>query len=212
MDAKLSYSNVTGSMGRVDDEKGRKGSLVSEADFVDGKTVFGMYATFDVGVPLPVGHSSLWLRSAAGFSPNDVNNLFANFYFGGFGNNWVDSRTEKRYREFYSFPGLALNELGGRNFARSMLELNLPPWRFAHLGTPGFYVTWMRPALFIGGLATNLDAAGIRRKVANAGGQLDFRFTLLSNLDMTLSVGAAMAFEKGRSPQREAMVSLKVLR
>ncbi len=212
VDAKLNYSNVTGSMGRVDDEKGQKGSLAAEGDFVDGKTVFGMYGTFDVGVPLPVGHASIWLRSAAGFSPNDVNNLFANYYFGGFGNNWVDSRTEKRYREFYSFPGLKLDELGGRNFAKSMLELNLPPLRFAHLGTPGFYMTWMRPALFVGGLATNLDAAGIRRKVADAGGQLDFRFTLLSNLDMTLSVGAAVAFQEGRGPEREAMVSLKVLR
>ncbi len=212
IDAKLNYTNTTGSMGRVDDEKGQKGSLVAEGDFVNGKTDFGMYGTFDLGVPLPVRHSSIWLRSAAGFSPNDASNLFANFYFGGFGNNWVDSRTEKRYREFYSFPGLRLNELGGRNFAKSILELNLPPWRFAHLGTPGFYMTWMRPALFVGGLATNLDAAGIRRKVADAGGQLDFRFTLMSNLDMTLSIGAAMAFEKGRSPQREAMVSLKVLR
>jgi hypothetical protein len=212
VDAKLTYSNVTGSMGRVDDEKGQKGSLVAEGDFVDGKTVFGMYGTFDIGAPLAIRHSSIWLRSAAGFSPNDASNLFANFYFGGFGNNWVDSQAEKRYREFYSFPGLQLDEIGGRNFAKTTIELNLPPWRFARLGTPGAYLTWMRPALFVGGLATNMDAPGIRRTAADAGGQLDFRFTLLSNLDMTLSVGAAVAFQKGRGPEREAMVSLKVLR
>ena len=29
----------------------------------------------------------------------------ANFYFGGFGNNYVDSRTIKRYREYDAFPG-----------------------------------------------------------------------------------------------------------
>ena len=83
---------------------------------MDGTAVFGMLGTFDVGVPLPIAHSSVWLRNAAGFSPNDVNNLFANFYFGGFGNNYVDYRNEKRYREFYSFPGLELNEAGRPQF------------------------------------------------------------------------------------------------
>ena len=69
----------------------------------------------------------------------------------------------------------------------------------------------MRPALFVSGIATNMDAADIRHVVGTAGGQLDFRFTVLSNLDMTLSVGAGVAFEKHYGPRREAMVSLKVL-
>ena len=44
------------------------------------------------------------------------------------------------------------------------------------------------------------------------GGQLDFRLNMLSTLDLTLSVGGAIAFEEGVSPRREAMISLKVLR
>ena len=71
---------------------------------------------------------------------------FANFFFGGFGNNYVDRGEEKRYREYYAFPGAQLNQLGGRNFLKSMVELNLPPWRFRHAGTPGLHGTWMRPA------------------------------------------------------------------
>ena len=82
---------------------------------------------------------------------------FANFFFGGFGNNYVDHADEKRYREYYAFPGVDLNEIGGRNFLKSTVELNLPPWRFQRVGRPGFYATWMRPALFVTGLATNLD-------------------------------------------------------
>jgi hypothetical protein len=35
---------------------------------------------------------------------------------------------------------------------------------------------------------------------------------MLSVLDMTLSVGGAVAFEDGHQPRREAMISLKVLR
>ena len=74
---------------------------------------------------------------------------FANFYFGGFGNNYVDHADEKRYRKYYSFPGFELNEVPGRNFLRGTIEWNLPPWRFRRMGTPGFYPTWARPAIFV---------------------------------------------------------------
>jgi hypothetical protein len=70
----------------------------------------------------------------------------------------------------------------------------------------------MRPALFVSGLATNLDDRAVRRVILNAGAQLDFRFSVLSALDMTLSLGGAVAFEQDRAPRREAMISLKVLR
>jgi hypothetical protein len=105
-----------------------------------------------------------------------------------------------------------LNEIGGRNFMKTMLEWNLPPLRFRKVGSPGFYLTWMRPAVFVGGLGTNLDNEQFRRFATNVGGQLDFRITALSNLDMTLSVGAAAAFEDAFDARRELMVSLKVLR
>ena len=49
--------------------------------------------------------------------------------FGAFGNNYVDHRTEKRYREFYSFPGVDLNQIPAKNFVKGMLEWNLPPLR-----------------------------------------------------------------------------------
>jgi hypothetical protein len=210
--ARLDYAYVKRSLGYVDDEKGLKWSAVFRGDHVDGKTVPKLYGTLDVGESLPIGHSSLWLRSAAGYSPRRRDEPFANFYFGGFGNNWVDHRDEKRYREHYSFPGLELNEVGGRNFARSMLEWNLPPVRFRRAGTAGAYLTWARPALFASLLATDLDDRLVRRTVSNVGAQLDFRFTVLSALDMTLSGGYAVAFEKGARARREAMASLKVLR
>ena len=92
------------------------------------------------------------------------------------------------------------------------MEWNLPPLHFRRVGTPGFYLTWMRPAVFAGRLITNLDAAGIRRTVSDIGGQLDFRLNILSTLDLTLSIGGAVALEQAFSPRREAMVSLKILR
>jgi hypothetical protein len=179
---------------------------------VEGTLVPKLHATYDRGVALPAGHSSLWLRGAAGYSPRDRSQPFANFFFGGFGNNWVDHRDEKRYREVYGFPGAELNEIGGRNFLKGTIELNLPPWRFRRAGTPGFHATWARPALFVGGLATNLDAPHARRVATNVGAQVDIRVSLLSVLDMTVSAGAAVAFEDGYTARRETMLSVKILR
>jgi hypothetical protein len=210
--ADLSYTNVRSSLGNVDDEKGHRWSVVVRNDVVASSLFTKVHGTFDLGFALPMGHSSIWIRNAAGVSPQDASEPFSNFYFGGFGNNYVDRRAEQRYREYYALPGLELNEVGGRNFGKSTVEWNLPPLHFSRAGTPGFYLTWMRPAVFASGLVTNLDSAGIRRKVGNIGGQLDFRLNMHSTLDLTLSVGGAVAFEPGFAPRREAMVSLKVLR
>jgi hypothetical protein len=196
----------------VDEESGRRWSAAIRGEYADGVTVPKVYGTYDYGIALPLGHSSIWSRSAAGFSPGDRDLPFANFFFGGFGNNWVDHGDEKRYREWYSFPGAELNEIGGRNFIKSGLEWNAPPWRFRRVGIPGFYATWARPAVFVTALSTNLDAPEARRVVTNTGGQIDFRFGALSALDLTLSIGGAVAVERGQASRREAMVSLKILR
>jgi hypothetical protein len=211
-EATLKGEDMRSSLGRVDDEKGMRWSVTVDGNRAAGEWFGRTHGTFDFGAPLPIDHSSLWLRSAAGISPGSREEPFANFFFGGFGNNWVDRGEVKRYRQYYAFPGADLNELGGRNFLKSTLEWNLPPLRFRRLGSPGFYVTWMRPALFVGALMTNLDHDAFRRTATNIGGQLDFQLITLSNLDMMLSFGAAAAFEDGFDPRREFMVSLKVLR
>ncbi len=203
---------VRSSLGRVDDEKGRAWSMSLDGNRVAGDWFARAHGTFDVGAPLPLTHSSVWLRNAVGLSPGARDQPFANFFFGGFGNNWIDRGNEKRYRAYYAFPGADLNELGGRNFVRSTLEWNLPPLRFRRAGSPGFYLTWMRPAVFTGALVTNLEHEASRRVATNVGGQLDFQLTTLSTLDMMLSVGGAVAFEDGFAPRREVMVSFKILR
>jgi hypothetical protein len=94
-----------------------------------------------------------------------------------------------------------------------MIEWNAPPVRFDRAGTPGFYLTWMRPSVFVGGLMTNLDERSVGRRAADVGAQLDFRFTVLSTLDVTLSAGAAAIATNDRSGiSREAIVSLSILR
>jgi hypothetical protein len=212
VEAKLTYRDLRHSLGHVDEERGQQWWAAARLEYVDGELVPKFYGLYDRGFALPLGHSSVWSRSTAGFSPRSADLPFANFYFGGFGNNWVDHLEEQRYREWYSFPGIPLDDAGGRNFARSMLEWNLPPWRFQRAGIPAFYATWARPAVFASVLSTNMDAAVGRRVVGNAGAQCDVRFGTLSALDLTLSFGGAVAFEQGRPARPEAMISLKILR
>jgi hypothetical protein len=210
--SELRFTDVRRSLGYVDDEAGRKWSIEFRTDVADGDTFPSLRGGFDRGFALPIGHSSVWLRTAGGFSPRDRSSPFANFFFGAFGNNYVDHDDEKRYRHFDSLPGTELNEVAGRNFVKATLEWNLPPWRFKRVGTPGFYATWLRPAIFATGLATNVDDQDVRHTVASLGGQIDLRLNALSNQDLTLSFGAAVALEDGFAPRREAMVSLKILK
>jgi hypothetical protein len=209
--AKLRYINVRSSLGHVDDEKGQAWQVAAENNYENGTAIPRIWADYDWGLALPLRHSSIWLRSSAGTAFGDPLSPYANFYFGGFGNNWVDHGPEKRYREYYAFPGVALNEIAGKNYAKTVLEWNLPPVRFRRVGTPGFYLSWVRPALFAGGLMTNLEDANVRRTFRNLGSQVDLRFTILSRLDMTLSGGYAAAFGNNLSKHDEAMISLKIM-
>ncbi len=207
----LNYSNLETSLGAVDYEKGVSWQLVSTNTYVT-KTLFPkVHTNLDFGFPLPLNHSSIWLRTSAGYAEGDRSEPFANFYFGGFGNNYVDYQSEKRYRRHYSFPGVELNEIGGTNYFKALLEWSLPPLRFRHLGTPSLYADWARLALFTTGIHTNFDSKEFDSQLLNAGGQVDFRLSFLSHLNLTLSAGYARAFEKGNRPADEFMFSVKVL-
>ena len=209
--ADLSYEDMTTSLGAVEQEKGVQWMLSPGGTYVQEDFYPAIIATFSGGVPLPLHHSSMWLRTAAGVSEDLKSDPFANFYFGGFGNNWVDHGKVKRYREWYSFPGLELNEVAGTSFTKGILEWNLPPLRFRRLGVPSLYASWARASLFTSALITNLDEKARRGEVGNFGAQLDIQMQLLSNLKLTLSFGYARAVRKDQRPSDEGMVSLKVL-
>jgi ABC-type antimicrobial peptide transport system permease subunit len=50
----------------VDDEKGIRWSVTADVNRAAGSWFSRTHGTFDIGVPLPMPHSSVWLRSAAG--------------------------------------------------------------------------------------------------------------------------------------------------
>ena len=109
-EARLQYANARSSLGSVDQEKGLRWELMATADRAGGSTFPKLIGSADFGLALPLPHSSVWLRTAAGAASGDRANSLAAVYFGGFGNNYVDHREVKRYRDVIAFPGLEINE------------------------------------------------------------------------------------------------------
>jgi len=208
--ARLDYTNVQSSLGHVDDEKGYKWNLITGTSEVDGEYYPYVFGAFDFGLALPIDHSSVWLRTAGGTLSGDRDDPYGNFFFGGFGNNWVDHESIKRYRDHFRLPGFDIDDFAGQSFVRPMLEWNLPPYRFRNLGTPALYVSYARPALFTSALVTNPDKSELRNRIYNVGTQVDFRLVVMSNYKMTLSLGYAAGFDKG-STSNEFMMSLKLM-
>ncbi|MDH3434373.1 MAG: hypothetical protein OEM60_10975, partial [Gammaproteobacteria bacterium] len=209
-DVGLHYTNTRKSVGSVDHEKGYRWNVDVMGDRSDFSTVVKPHAGLDFGFALPWKHSSIWLYNAAGTSDGDALDPLGNFYFGGFGNNYVDNREVKRYRDYYSMPGFEIDEISGTDFVKSTLEWNLPPIRFREVGTPSFFLKHIRPAIFYGGLRTDLGEL-TERTVTTLGAQLDLEFTLAHRLPMTLSVGYAAGYESGNRLSDEWMISLKIL-
>ena len=210
-EAGLHFTNVQRSLGAVDGEKGLTWATVLTANQVNGETIPQLRGSFDFGLPLPIPHSSVWLRSTAGVASGDRNNTVANFYFGGFGNNYVDSGPVQRYREYYALPGFGINEVSGLSFVREMVEWNLPPAFFESVGTPGLHLSWLRSAIFATALWTDPQHSTLRKDYANVGAQADLRFSVLHWYDMTLSVGYAVGYQGGKRAGNEWMVSLKIM-
>jgi hypothetical protein len=209
--ASLDYRRTQSSIGAVDAEKGIRWSLMVDANLVNEDFYTKGTGELDYGFLTPIDHSSVWLRGAAGYSRGDRDDSFASFYFGGFGNNYIDHQEVKRYRDVSRFPGREIDEISGTNFAKLMAEWTLPPVRFRRVGIPKFYCTYARPAVFLTGLVTNLDDESARREAANWGAQVDFRLVIFSALESTLSIGAAGSHEDGRGRDNEFMFSLKIM-
>jgi len=212
LNASVNYSLMTRSLGAVEEESGYAWEIASMNGYVNGTAYPRVYGTLALGTLLPLDHSSVWLRAATGWSPGKREDPFANFYFGAFGNNWVDHGDFRRYREYYAFPGASLNSIGGTNFGKALVEWVISPVRFRRFGGESFYCTWVQLVLFGGGVTTNMDAPSLGQTVVDAGAQADFRLVLFSALESTFSLGWAAAAEKDERLTREFMASLKILR
>ncbi|MBS0395404.1 MAG: hypothetical protein JSR54_12310, partial [Proteobacteria bacterium] len=213
-EAGLVSTDTRASPGAVDAEAGYLWSLKAHAYGAAGDLIPSLTGTFDFALPLPLDHSSIWIRSGASVSTGGQANPLANDYLGGFGNNYVDNAGNggaQRYRTLLSMPGFALDALKGKSLVKSTVEWSLPPLRFEALGSPGFYVSWARPELFASVLETNPTARAYRQTAEDVGVQLDFQLHVMHRLPMMLSVGVGRGFGGGGLGTTEFMLSLQVL-
>ena len=211
LEAGAKYTNTRKSLGGVDHEKGIAWRALADLDYAQDNLFPKLYGGVDYGIPLPLANSSLWVYAHAGVAGGRRSSPLSAFYFGAFRNNYVDDRPEKRYREMESFPGFSIDEIAARRFAKLTGEINLPPLRFAEAGTPAFFLSHVRPAIFGGGMATAAPD-GSNHRYYDLGAQLDLNFTVALRLPMVLSVGAAGGWRDGHYRKTEWLASLKVLR
>jgi WD40-like Beta Propeller Repeat len=207
----LKYDRMGRSLGAIEDEEGTQWQLVTDMSYAGGKAFPQVYGTFDHGFLLPIHNSSIWFRSSAGKGFGDSNSPFTNFFFGGFGNNWVDHGSISRYRDYYSFPGVKLDQIPATSFTKLLGEWDLPPVRFRRVGSTVLYVNWARLALFSSGLVTNLGQSGNRQEFGNLGAQMDFRTVFFTYFQSTFSTGYALARDNHGNVTSEYLVSLKLL-
>ena len=208
----LSYSTAMGTIGGIEAEKGFMTRLVTQRHRRAGRLLHPDVtwrpptASSPPSTTRPCG--SGWPAVLAPAPRRALRQLLLR----GIREQLGGPRTLNRYRRLTSFPGLEINEVGGRNFGKGSVEWTLPPLRFKKLGITNFYATWARLAFFGQGVVTNPENDEWRREVVNVGAQLNMKLILFFSLESTLSAGYARAFEDGYQPSDELMVSLKILR
>jgi hypothetical protein len=206
----LGYKNVRSSLGSVEPEKGLEWRATGSEYYAVSESFPKLRIDLNLGLPLPISHTSVWLYTSAGVSGGNAAEPYGNFYFGGFGNNYVDDKPYRRYHEPGSFPGVEIDQIAGHDYAKALLELNLPPVVFKHLGKPSLFANWASLALFGGGITANPGNSNPRQNYYNAGAQLDIRLVGMSLHQFTISFGYASAFQGGHKISDEFMASFKI--
>jgi hypothetical protein len=208
----LTYKSLRRSLGAIDDELGSSWNAAISNNYASATLYPRVSIDGSRGFLLPLDHSSVWLRAAAGsFIGGNRNDPFARSYFGGFGNNWVDYRGIKQFENTESFPGLDINQVGGATYGKAQVEWMSPPVRFRKVGVPSAYLRWASLTAFASGLVTDFDDDAMRHGYVSAGVQGDLRLITISQFESTFSVGVATAAGQGIPRTSKLMVSFKLM-
>jgi hypothetical protein len=197
------------SLGAIEPEQGIDWNVFAFTSFAKETFYPQLINNFDLGFLLPLRNSSLWFRTSMGQSFGESDKTNSYFYFGGFGNNYLDYRSAQQYREMSSFPGVDIDQISALNYGKISTEINFKPIRFKRFGWKGFYSTYARFTLFGMGLFTNFANDQPQQNFFSSGIQLDMEIVLFSLLKSTLSLGFSRAYGP-MIPNDQFMVSLKL--
>ena len=161
---------------------------------------------------LPWQNSSLWIRGYAGQAFGDRDSVFGNSYFGGFRNNYLDYRSELRYREVSAMPGARIDEISAHNYCKCQVEFNMRPIRFNNAGFLNFYPTAAYASLFSSVLVANpFQPIQPSCTYTDVGAQANINLVFFKYLKTTLSAGYARIFMPDGTNRGQWMCSLKLL-
>ena len=153
-------------------------------------------------------HNFLYFKAAVGYHEPNNNLRQARFYFGGFGNREVENTDVKQYRKVFRFPGIPIYNLSAEKFIKVMVENNFPPLRISDASIGRHYLNHIDFSIYSQGLLVNSDQTNY---LGDVGGQINFIFKHLDNLETTFSAGIAKAWFKDGTDW-EWFLSLKLLK
>jgi len=209
--AALNAKSVRRAIGSVDSEFGNDITFTLTGfgvNLSDVQMVGGGHMEWSHFLSWAWPHNVLHLKLASGYRYTKGSLAIGKFYLGGFGNRGVDYKAVKQYRDAFRFPGVPIYSLPSSRFTKMMLEHNLPPLRFSHIGIGQHRLSYIDASWYSQTLVRN--GPGPNTWV-DLGGQLNFIFRHWANLETTFSVGFANAWSSGNS-LREWFLSLKLLR
>jgi hypothetical protein len=207
----LNSSDTRRAIGSVDAEQGTNWSLTAMYFEIGSKNlefVGGGHAELELFMPWMWAHNVLQLKFSAGYRQTQRDVAIGYFYFGGFGNRYVEPAQVKQYRKVFRFPGLSIYSLPTDRFGKVMIEHNLPPLRFGNAYLGQHYLSYIDFSWYSQGLVIN---SPYDKNWVDLGAQLNFHFKHLYNFDTAISFGAARAWS-GNSRTDEFFISLKLFK
>lgn len=136
-------------------------------------------------------HNTMHIQFASGYHVDNKNLRQARFYFGGFGNRYVENEDVKQYRKVFRFSGIPIYSMEAERFIKIMIENNLPPLRFANLSFSQHFINHIDASIYSQAIIAKSDAA---EKWINIGLQGNIVFKHWFNLESTFSAGIAKAW------------------
>ena len=207
----LDSENLRKTIGSVDWEQGIKWTLTFSTIHIIEKNVLNLcrlyfewqrYSTF--WRP----HNIFMAKLNGGWSYTKGGLAVGKFYLGGFGNRYLENLHVEQYRDIYRFPGVSIYTLPSEYFAKIHFENKLPPLRFKNAFWGPHYISNIDLSFFS---QTLVNEFHVNQSWIDIGCQLNLKFKHWYNLESTLSIGIAKAWNRNQDSW-EWFISFKPLK
>ncbi|NIV71894.1 hypothetical protein GWN26_05645, partial [Candidatus Saccharibacteria bacterium] len=212
LQSSVNSDNVRRSIGNVDDESGPRwtvtGMFFGVEPFDHFEFVGGVHSEFGYFTPWAWPHNILHIKLSGGYRYTKDDLSIGKFYFGGFGNRYLDKGSVKQYRKVFRFPGIPIYSLPGERFVKGMFEHTLPPIRPGNAFLGQHFLSHIDFSWYTQGLWLK---SPLNDLWVDVGAQVNFGFHHWFNLKSTFSAGIAQAWSENENSW-EWFVSLKLLK